>query len=110
MTTYREVPGVDENGNETTFKVEITEREKPMNAQIKYTILVNNECKIGFITANKVEFESVSFPASQIALLLNCINVRSYEELKRKFCRITVEKGRVTEIGDIIEDRWFYLC
>lgn len=81
-----------------------------MNAQIKYTCLNNNECKIGFVTANKVEYESVSFPSSQIALLLNCINVHSYEELKRKFCRITIENGKVTEIGDILEDRWLYLC
>ena len=81
-----------------------------INAKIKFTNLNDNECRIGFVVANSVEFQTVIFPASYIPQILYTLEVHSYEELKRKFCRIEVEKGYVISIGNIIEDRWFYLC
>jgi hypothetical protein len=80
------------------------------NARIKYTHF-SEECKIGFAIQGGKEFETVYFSPDLIKEVLNTLEVRSWEDLKRKFARIDVSYDNlVIRIGNIIEDKWVSLC
>jgi len=85
-----------------------------INAKIKYSFLGVDEnsslyCQIAFegkngssYTTSKIVFSNISF----IKDILNTLEVRSWEELSRKFARIKTDDKRVVAIGNLIEDKW----
>ena len=87
------------------------------NAKIKYSFLGVDESNIplfylGFeykegqewkvIATNKVTLLDVGF----IRDLLTVLEVRSWEELPRKFSRIKIEDGKVVAVGNLLEEKW----
>ena len=87
------------------------------NAKIKYSFLGVDESEIplfylGFeykenqewktVSTNKIVFMDTSF----IKDLLMTLEVRSWEELPRKFARIKVKDNKVVAIGNLLEDKW----
>lgn len=88
-----------------------------VNAKIKYSFLGVDENQIpllylGFEYKNGQEWvtaktnEVTLIDASFIKDLLNTLEVRSWEELPRKFARIKVENKTVIAVGNLIEDKW----
>lgn len=85
-----------------------------INVKIKYSYLGNYEGGDSFIkiafegknntvyTTDKVSFNDANF----IRDILNTLEVRSWEELPRKFARIRLDGERVVAIGNLIEDKW----
>lgn len=88
-----------------------------INVKIKYSYLGTDEegtplMQIGFegksgstYCTDKITFIDASF----VRDVLNTLEVRSWEELPRKFARIQLDGKRVTAIGNLIEDKWFKL-
>ena len=89
--------------------------ETIQNAKIKFSYLgvdeegtpvfqLGFECRSGFtLVTEKRELVDVAF----LAEILNTLEVRSWEELPRKFARVkTNENKKVVEIGNLIEDKW----
>ena len=88
--------------------------EKTLNSKIKFSYLGLDEnstlvFQVGFecegsrtYVTNKIPFNSV-----KIETLLNALELRSWEELPRKFARIRTQGNRIVAIGNVIEDRWF---
>ena len=81
-----------------------------LNAKIKFTFLgieENRLCyQLGFdIQGNLTVLTDKVFNVD-IPTLLNTLEVRSWEELPRKFARIKVDGKRVVAVGNLIEDRW----
>ena len=87
------------------------------NAKIKYSFLGIDEGNIpifylGFeykegqewknVSTNKVVFIDTSF----VRDLLVTLEVRSWEELPRKFARIKIRDGKVVSIGNLLEEKW----
>lgn len=84
------------------------------NAKIKYSFLgvdeegtplmqIGFDCKNGSVFhTNKVAVLDTSF----IKDILDTLEIRSWEELPRKFARIKVEEGKVIAVGHLIEDKW----
>lgn len=88
-----------------------------LNAKIKFSYLGFDAEKkelqlyIGFDTTSgfyKTKICKVS--SDLISDILNILELSSWEELSRKFARIKInDRGVVTAIGNIIEDRWITL-
>lgn len=89
-----------------------------INVKIKYSYLGNYEessdsfVKIVFegknnaiYTTEKIQFSGADF----LRDILNTLEVRSWEELPRKFARIRLNGDRVVAIGNLIEDKWIEL-
>ena len=87
------------------------------NAKIKYSFLGIDDSNIplfylGFeykenqewknVSTNKVTFLDVTF----IKELLSTLEVRSWEELPRKFARIKMKDGKVVAVGNLLEEKW----
>ena len=87
------------------------------NAKIKYSFLGIDDSNIplfylGFeykekqewknVSTNKVTFLDVTF----IKELLSTLEVRSWEELPRKFARIKIKDGKVVAVGNLLEEKW----
>ena len=87
------------------------------NAKIKYSFLGIDESNIplfylGFeykenqewktVATNKVTFLDTSF----VKDLLSTLEVRSWEELPRKFARIRIRDGKVISVGNLLEEKW----
>ena len=47
--------------------------------------------------------------SSFIALILSVLEVRSWEELPRKFARVRVSSDKVVSVGNLIDNRWLDL-
>lgn len=85
-----------------------------INTKIKYSYLGTDEegtplMQIGFEGKNGATYatDKITFiDASFIRDILNTLEVRSWEELQRKFARIKVDGKRVIAIGNLIEDKW----
>ena len=87
------------------------------NAKIKYSFLGVDENEIplfylGFeykvgqewktVSTNKVTFIDASF----IKDLLVTLEVRSWEELPRKFARIKILNDKVVAVGNLLDEKW----
>ena len=85
-----------------------------INAKIKFSFLGIDEegtplMQIGFDAKNGAQYvtDKVTFvDVSIIRDILNTLEVRSWEELPRKFARIKLDGRRVVAIGNLIEDKW----
>ena len=46
-----------------------------------------------------------------MARIMWAVGVKSWEELKGKYCRVKFDKenGRLTSVGHIVKDKWFNL-
>ena len=87
------------------------------NAKIKFSYLgideegtpifqLGFECKQGrTICTDKKELIDVAY----LGEILNALEVRSWEELPRKFARIKINDKKVVEVGNLIEERWVKL-
>lgn len=91
--------------------------EKVYNAKIKFSFLGFDEdnltiwYKIGFdyeygtIITEKVCLNS----PEQIKNILNVLELRSWEELPRKYARIKINGKRIVAIGNVIGNNWVIL-
>ena len=85
-----------------------------INAKIKASYLGVDEegtlyLQIIFDSKNGTQYSTdrVAFvDASFIKDIVNTLEIRSWEELPRKFARIKIEGKRVLAIGNLIEDKW----
>ena len=88
------------------------------NAKIKYSFLGTDEegtplmqigfdCKNGTVfSTNKITVLDTGF----IKEILDTLEIRSWEELPRKFARIKIDDNkRVVAVGNLIEDKWVKL-
>ena len=87
------------------------------NAKIKYSFLGVDESEIplfylGFEYKENQEWKTVStskitfLDTTFVKDLLSTLEVRSWEELPRKFARIKISEGRVVAIGNLLEEKW----
>lgn len=87
------------------------------NAKIKYSFLGIDETEtltfyLGFEYRGETTWKNVStqkivlLDISLIKDLLMILEVRSYEELSRKFARIKIKDDKVIAIGNLLEDKW----
>ena len=87
------------------------------NAKIKYSFLGVDEsgalvAYLGFEYKENNEWQTIK--TNEIVLLdpsfikdvLNVLEVRSWEELPRKFARIRIDGFKVGAIGNLIEEKW----
>lgn len=84
------------------------------NAKIKFSYLglcddgttlwyqIGFELEDGTIATEKIRVTS----PQQVANLLNVLDLRSWEELPRKYARIKVFEKKVTSIGNIYKSQW----
>lgn len=86
---------------------------KIYNAKVKFSYLGKDDngklyYQLGFdyekgsISTSKKYLETLS----EIDSILNVLDLRSWEEVARKFARIKINDKQVTEIGNLIENRW----
>lgn len=89
---------------------------KIYNAKVKFSYLGKDEVgktyyQLGFdyekgtATTNKKYLETIS----EIESVLNVLDLKSWEEVARKFARIKVVDRQVIEIGNLIDNRWVKL-
>lgn len=86
--------------------------KKIVNAKIKFTYLGYNDKDELFI---RLGFECEGFktyttaPISYLAItkILDVLELRSWEEVQRKFARIQLEGSCVVAFGNLIEEKWF---
>ena len=90
--------------------------ERILNAKIKFSWLGLEEngsltFQIGFDCENAKTFITSKNPADieKIKVLLNVLELRSWEELPRKFARIKLNGTRIVAIGNLIENKWLEL-
>lgn len=89
------------------------EKEKTLNAKIKYTYLApdafgsNLSYEIGFVTSEG-EFSTgkVYGTSEAIGLALAALELQRWEDLPRKYARIKVANGKVIAFGNLLDDRW----
>lgn len=85
-----------------------------INAKIKFSFLGIDEegtplMQLGFEGRNGFSYltDKVTFiEATLIKDILNTLEVRSWEELPRKFARIKLDGKRVVAVGNLIEEKW----
>lgn len=87
-----------------------------LNAKIKFSYLGICEdgslCfRLGFDTQGGVTFQTnmINVSTQKITDILNTLEVRSWEELPRKFSRIKVENKTIKSVGNLIENKWVEL-
>ena len=89
--------------------------QQKINAKIKFSFLGvedgNLLFQLGFEAQGGYTLVTDKRPVNieLIANLLNTLEVRSWEELSRKFARIQVDGKKVIAVGNVIEDRWVRL-
>lgn len=90
--------------------------ERILNAKIKFSWLGLEEngslmFQLGFDCENAKTFTTNKTPISidQIKILLNVLELRSWEELPRKFARVKLYGTKVVGIGNLIENKWVEL-
>lgn len=87
------------------------------NAKIKFSFLGVDEegiltTYLGFDYRDNYDWHTVKtneiilLDISLIKELLNALEVRSWEELPRKFARVKIENGKVIAVGNLLEDKW----
>jgi len=87
------------------------------NAKIKYSFLGVDEsgalvAYLGFEYKDSNEWQNIKtndvilLDVSLIKDILNVLEVRSWEELPRKFARIRIDGFKVGAIGNLIEEKW----
>ena len=87
------------------------------NAKIKYSFLGVDDsgtliAYLGFEYKENNEWQTLK--TNEIVLLdpsfikdvLNVLEVRSWEELPRKFARIRIDGYKVVAVGNLIEEKW----
>lgn len=87
------------------------------NAKIKYSFLGVDDsgtliAYLGFEYKENNEWQTIK--TNEIVLLdpsfikdvLNVLEVRSWEELPRKFARIRIDGYKVVAVGNLIEEKW----
>lgn len=85
-----------------------------INAKIKYSFLgIDTDgaacLQIVFEGKNGLNYftdKIYTVEMSFIKDILNTLEVRSWEELPRKFARIKLDGKRIAAIGNLIEDKW----
>lgn len=94
--------------------IDFTEETKIYNAKVKFsyfgfeqdnTVLylqLGFDYEGGTLITNKIILNKVD----KIIDILKVLDLRSYEELPRKFARIKVVNKKIVEIGNLIENRW----
>ena len=88
------------------------------NAKVKYSFLglgVNYGLwiQLGFDYENGRVSHTKKIKVKDISLtrdLILALDLNSWEELPRKFCRIKVSDNTVVAIGNLIDNRWVELC
>lgn len=87
-----------------------------LNAKIKFTsLMVENESlivQIGFeIQGGKtvISDKKIITDKSFISNILSTLEVRSWEELPRKFARVRVNNDKAVAIGNLIDNQWVNL-
>lgn len=88
-------------------------KEKIVNAKIKFAqteIEENNKmvAQIGFELAdNKVITTRINdFNIDLMKNILGILELRIWEELPRKYVRLSLEENRVKKIGNILNEKW----
>ena len=76
-------------------------RTEETNLQRTYYISIQNFLDM----CQKINKKSVN----EIDSVLSVLDLRSWEEVARKFARIKVMEKQVTEIGNLIDNRWVRL-
>lgn len=81
------------------------------NAKIKFSYLGLDDIltfQLGFECGESKPFVTDKIPANtpNIVCLLSVLDLRSWEELPRKFARIKIENNKIVAIGNLIENRW----
>lgn len=83
------------------------------NARVKFTWLGPEEdgrvtMAIGFECEGNRTVSTPRMPAtaSKIGEILSILEVRSWEELPRKFARISISNGKVVSVGNLINESW----
>lgn len=85
--------------------------ETIINAKIKFTYLGYNDknqliVRLGFECEGSKTFTTGTIPFSFVPKILDVLELRSWEEVQRKFARIKLEGSNVVAFGNLIEDKW----
>ena len=86
--------------------------EQILNAKIKFSFLgIENDAlvfQLGFETQGGLTVVTGKDLVDTVTLqnILNTLEVRSWEDLTRKFARIKVVDKKVVSVGNLIENRW----
>lgn len=87
------------------------------NAKVKFSYLgfdENNKLyiQLGFDYENGKSVVSVKKylqNVDEISKLISVLDLKSWEEVARKFARIKIQENKVIEIGNLIDNRWVKL-
>ena len=90
---------------------------KIFNAKVKFSFLGKEEGKglcfqLGFLCANNTTFVTDILPVNDMSIInkiVSILEIKSWEEINRKFARIKVQDGKIIELGNILEERWIKL-
>ena len=89
--------------------------EKIYNAKIKFSYLGFDETgsltfQLGFECEGAKVYTTIKCPVDSITIktILNVLELRSWEELPRKFARIKIHSNKIIGVGNLIEDKWFW--
>ena len=97
--------------------INFKEEPKIYNAKIKFSYLgfdqdasmiwwqLGFDCECGSFSTTKV----CLYDLKQIANILSVLDLRSWEEVARKFVRIKVSDKQVVAIGNLIENKWIQI-
>lgn len=84
--------------------------ERIYNAKIKYSYLGFDSEKLLYIkigvNTEDGEFIFEDTKMLDIQNILETLELQSWEEVARKFCRVKVIGGKVVAIGNLIENKW----
>lgn len=87
-------------------------KEKIENAKIKYTQSGISETgeiamQIGFeLSQGSAVTEKFPVDSEKMKNILNVLEVRTWEELPKKYARVAVLNEKVIRIGNILHDKW----
>lgn len=98
------------------------DEEKIINAKVKFSWIGLKEdgtlaVQIGFDLEGNKNINTAKIPCSAklIQDIINTLEIRSWEDLPKKYARIKIKSGGqlgynlVSAIGNVIEDRWVRL-
>ena len=97
------------------------DEERTINAKVKFSWLGPKEdgtlaVQIGFDCEGNKGISTAKIPCTTklIEEIINVLEIRSWEDLPKKYARIKVKNGellttKVMAIGNVIEDRWVRL-
>ena len=88
-------------------------KETIANAKIKFTQSGIGEdeslaMQIGFELAEgkTICTKKFSFDGEKMKNILNILEIRNWEELPKKYARVSILNGYVVAIGNILNDKW----